>query len=137
MMKVTLDPDAKMPTRAHETDAGLDLYSRDDWYLGPWESKTFDTGVHVELPPGTGGLLVAKSGLNITRDLTSTGLIDETYTGSLAIKLYNQGSNGYMIRKGDKISQLVIFPVLRPELELVDKLEETGRGNNGFGSTGR
>lgn len=137
-MKVMLDsPDTKMPTRAHSTDAGLDLYAKEEQVILEGGSAVFDTGVHVELPPGTFGQLLSKSGLNVLYNIVSCGgTIDEGYTGSIRVKLYNLGKKPYLIRKGQKICQLVIMPCLKPELELVDELEETDRGNNGFGSTG-
>lgn len=136
-MKVMLDEGAKMPTRAHGTDGGLDLYAREGEVILAGCSHVFDTGVHVEIPKGYAGLLVSKSGLNVNHGLTSTGLIDSGYTGSIAVKLFNQSNKTYIVQPGDKISQLVIFPVETPILELVDSLEETDRGDSGFGSTGR
>lgn len=138
-MKIKLEPWAIMPTRAHDTDAGLDLYAAEDQVVPAHGSATFDTGVHVQLPPFTAGMLKSKSGLNVKWNITSDGVIDVGYTGSICVKLYNHGYDNFEIRKGDKISQLVIVPVVIPpdELELVDELEETERGNNGFGSSGR
>lgn len=136
-MKIMIDNGAYMPTRAHSTDAGLDLYAKEGQIVPAKESATFDTGVHVQLPPGTAGLLVSKSGLNVKHDITSTGLIDEGYTGSIKVKLYNHGGYDYRVEAGDKISQLVILPVCSPELEVVESLEDTERGVGGFGSTGR
>ena len=136
-MKIKLDAGAYMPTRAHGTDAGLDLYATEKQIVCAKESATFDTGVHIELPPNTVGFLKSKSGLNVNHGLTSEGVIDVGYTGSIVVKLYNNSGYDYTINKGDKISQLVILPILTPELELVDSLEETERGANGFGSTGR
>lgn len=127
-----------MPTRAHEFDAGLDLYSADnDVYISPRNSELFDTGVHIQLPKNTVGFLKSKSGLNVNHSLTSEGVIDCGYTGSIVVKLYNHSDRSYRVRKGDKISQLVILPCLLPELEVVDSLEDTERGTDGFGSTGR
>lgn len=136
-MKVKLDEKAIMPTRAHSTDAGLDIYSPEKVSIPPKGSKTIDTGVHIELPKGTAGILKSRSGLNINHNIINTGVIDEGYTGSIAVKLYNHGDRWYKVKRGDKISQLLIVPILIPELEIVDKLDETDRGNNGFGSTGR
>lgn len=135
-MKVVLDAGAKMPTRAHETDAGLDLYAREKQIVPAKESAIFDTGVHIELPPNTVGMIKSKSGLNVKHGIVSEGVIDVGYTGSIVVKLYNHGGYDYVVNKGDKISQLVILPILTPELELVDELEATERGNGGFGSTG-
>lgn len=136
-MKVMIDEDAYIPTRAHDTDAGLDLRSPETVYLPAHSSRIIDTGVHVELPRGTAGLLVSKSGLNVKNGITSTGLIDEGYTGSIAVKLYNHSTVPYKIIRGDKISQLVIVPVLYEDIEIVGELSETERGVRGFGSTGK
>lgn len=155
-MKIMLDKGAKMPTRAHPWDAGLDLYAPEDFYVPHTAtvtkydhlemmpfiettigSDTIDTGVHVEIPEGYVGFIMSKSGLNVNHGLTATGVIDSHYTGSICVKLYNHTSKGYRFKAGDKIAQLVILPCLLPELELVDRLEETDRGENGFGSTGR
>lgn len=136
-MKITLDEGAIMPQRAHKQDAGLDLFSREEKVILPGESAVFDTGVHVELPAGTFGKLESKSGLYIKYDIICAGgTLDEGYTGSIHVKLYNMGTKPYMVRKGQKIVQMVVIPILSPELELVDHLEETERGSNGFGSTG-
>jgi dUTP pyrophosphatase len=136
-MKIKLDNGAYMPTRAHETDAGLDLYAMETQVVPARGSAVFDTGVHIELPNGTVGMLKSKSGLNVNHGLTSEGVIDVGYTGSLCVKLYNNSHLPYAVNKGNKISQLVILPILTPTLELVDELGETERGNGGFGSTGR
>lgn len=82
-------------------------------------------------------MLKSKSGLNVKHDIVGEGVIDSGYTGSIRVKLYNHGSESYMIERGDKISQLVILPIITPELELADELEETERGANGFGSSGK
>lgn len=142
VMKVFLEEDAFAPTRAHQTDAGLDLRSRDgDFWLFPGQSYVFDTGVHIRLPKGTFGKIESKSGLNVNASVVSCGgVIDEGYIGSITVKLYNLGHESYHFKYGDKIAQLVIQPYLAPVLEEVDdlwKLGETDRGENGFGSSGR
>ena len=136
-IKIKLDEGARMPTRAHSTDAGLDIYARDEQIVPAKESAIFDTGVHIELPIGTVGMLKSKSGLNVKYGLTSEGVIDVGYTGSIVVKLYNHSGFDYRIKAGDKISQLVILPIITPTPYLVESLEETERGDNGFGSTGR
>lgn len=136
-MKIKLDPGSYMPEREHPTDAGLDLKTPKNFYLRPKDTVVVDTGVHVQLPHGTCGLMVAKSGLNIKSDILSTGLIDEGYTGSIRVKLYNHGAEPYVFNAGDKISQLVVLPVLYEPVEVVDELDGTERGDNGFGSSGR
>jgi dUTP pyrophosphatase len=97
----------------------------------------FRTGVHVQLPRGTAGLLVSKSGLNVRHDITSTGLIDEGYEGEIIVKLHNAGDRDYTVHAGDRISQMVIIPVLYVPVEIVDEIEGGERGNAGFGSSGR
>lgn len=135
-MKIKLDRNAKMPTRAHEFDAGLDIYARESQVIFAHSSAVFDTGVHIEIPAGYVGFLKSKSGLNVKHGITSEGVIDCGYTGSIKVKLYNNGEFFYTVEKGDKISQLVILPVLLPDLELVEELDETERGDKGFGSSG-
>lgn len=136
-MKVVLDKGAYMPERAHKTDAGLDLKTPIPFSLSYGDSIVIDTGVHVELPPGTVGMLKSKSGLNVRHGITCEGVIDEGYTGSIRAKLYNNGFDTVTFKAGDKITQLVILPVITPKIEIVEGLEETERGANGFGSTGR
>lgn len=137
-MKVMLDPGAKVPVRAHDTDAGLDIMAMRDMLVPAHGSAVFDTGVHVELPDGCAGVLISKSGLNVKNDINSTGLIDQSYRGSIRVKLYNHGETSYLVRAGDKISQLMVVPVRYEPVEIVDHLDmDTDRGTGGFGSTGR
>ena len=136
-MYISLDPGAFPPTRAHATDAGLDIKSPVKALVRAHDSLVIRTGVHVELPLETAGLLVSKSGLMTNHDITSTGLIDEGYDGEIVVKLFNHGDEDYEIRVGDKISQLVVLPVLYPEVVIVPHLVNGGpRGSQGFGSTG-
>ena len=136
-MFVALEPGAFPPTRAHATDAGLDIKSPVKALVRAHESLVIRTGVHVELPLNTAGLIVSKSGLMTNHDITSTGLIDEGYDGEIVVKLFNHGDEDYQIRVGDKISQLVVLPVLYPEVVIVPHLANGGpRGSSGFGSTG-
>ena len=136
-MKIKLDKGAYMPERAHSTDAGADLRAPHDATVMPKGSVVIDTGVHIELPPNTVGMLKSKSGLNVKHGITSEGVIDVGYTGSVAVKLYNHSNKPYEVKAGDKISQLVVMPILIPTFELVEELEETERGEKGFGSSGR
>lgn len=136
-MKVKLDEGAYLPKRAYPTDAGLDIRSRETKVVSAHGSAVFNTGVHIELPPNTTGFLKSKSGLNTNHGITSEGVIDVGYTGSIRVKLYNNSDKDYTVSEGDKITQLVVLPIELPEIELVEELEEQERGNNGFGSTGR
>ena len=127
-----------MPTRAHETDAGLDLRTPKEKIVFPNESVSIDTGIHIELPHGYYGKIESKSGLNVKHNIVSCGgVIDEGYTGAIVVKLYNFGDDIYVFNEGDKVAQLVIQPYSAPNMELVDSLEDTERGENGFGSTGK
>ena len=136
-MRFIVDEGAFVPTRAHKADAGLDLYAMEDKIVPLKGSAVFDTGVHVELPEGTVGFLKSKSGLNVKYGITSEGVIDSGYTGSIRVKLYNNTTQHYHVRRGDKISQLVILPILTPDVEVAEEFSETDRGDNGFGSSGR
>lgn len=135
-MKVKLDKGAYMPTRAHKTDAGLDLYSPINTTIYPDDSVCIDTGVHLEIPEGYVGDIKSKSGLMVNEDIVTDGTVDCGYTGSIRVKLFNHGMTEVRIVKGQKIAQIVIKKIITPELELVDELGETERGDNGFGSTG-
>ena len=143
-LKVYLDEGAKMPSRAHGTDAGLDIYAPYPILLYAGSLVEIDTGVHLEIPVGYCGLLKSKSGLNVRHGITGEGVIDHGYTGSICVKLYNNSKDEdmYFFEKGDKLIQLLIVPVETPELELVESIadlygEETDRGDNGFGSSGK
>lgn len=136
-MNIMLDEKALMPTRGHATDAGLDLLSPIDTVVPAKGSITIDTGVHIELPPNTAGFLKSKSGMNVKYGITSEGVIDVGYTGSIAVKLYNHSNIDYAVSRGDKISQLVVMKIAIPTLDVVESFEKTERGDNGFGSTGK
>lgn len=136
-MNIMLDSGAFMPERAHSTDAGADLRSRETKTIPAHGSATFDTGVHIALPPKTVGLLKSKSGLNVKKNIISTGVIDEEYTGSIVVKVYNLGDTDVTIQRGDKITQLLVMPVNYVRFQQVDALDDTERGSAGFGSTGK
>ncbi len=135
---VKLDEGAKMPTKAHDTDAGFDLYTPYEFTVKAGDSATVKTGVHMVIPRGWCGLVVSKSGLNTKNDIKTTGLVDSHYTGEIVIKVQNHGKDDYHFNKGDKVSQIVILPV--PDMVILDEVEDlpfTERGDNGFGSSGR
>ena len=137
-MNIYVETGAYVPVRAHRTDAGLDVRARYDRLVEAHGSALIHTGLHVELPHNTAGLLVSKSGLNVKHGITSTGLIDEGYTGEILVKLYNNSDEDYLVRAGDKISQLVVIPVLYEDIHFRDSLDEnTERGAKGFGSSGK
>lgn len=136
-IRVVLDEGAYMPEKAHEVDAGFDLRTPEAVKVGYLGSAVIDTGVHIEIPRGYVGFLKSKSGLNVKHSLQGEGVIDCGYTGSIRVKLYNSSSDTYIFNKGDKIIQLVILPIPEVELEQVERLDDTDRGEGGFGSTGR
>lgn len=139
-INVMLNKGAKAPQRAHEWDAGLDIFMPENFpsvEIRKRDNVTIDTGVHVEIPEGYVGLLKSKSGLNVKHDLTGEGVIDAGYTGSIAVKLYNNGDERYVFKPGDKIIQLLIVKCETPKVRIVDAFKETERGAAGFGSTGK
>ena len=137
-LKVKLDEGAFAPESAHEDDAGFDLRTPTDCFIPAGGFGIIDTGVHMAIPKGYVGFLKSKSGLNVRDNLTGEGVVDSGYTGSIVVKLYhNAGYGGKQFRRGDKIIQIVLLPILKPEIKLVDELEQTERGDNGFGSSGR
>ena len=133
----SLDAGAKTPTKAHLLDAGFDLYSKETKTVHKSSYTIFDTGVHIQIPEGMVGFLKSKSGLNVKHNIQSEGVIDSGYTGSIIVKLYNHGDKDYVVNCGDKITQLVLLPIPSITLNKVQKLEETERGDNGFGSSGK
>ena len=136
-MKIKLDRGAFVPVRAHDTDAGADLRSPIDTVVPARGSRVIDTGVHIQLPHGYVGMLKSKSGLNVRHGITSEGVIDEGYTGAIKVKLYNHGDEPYKIERYDKITQLVIVPCEYADFDVADKLDDSERGCEGFGSTGK
>lgn len=137
MMEIKLDYGAFPPKRAHSTDAGLDLRSPESVYIEAWQSVTIRTGVHIKLPPNTYGRIASKSGLMVHHGIRTDGTIDEPYRGEICVCLFNESDAGYYIEKGDKIAQLIVQPCEYVDVNVVDVLDETDRGDGGFGSTGK
>lgn len=137
-IKVVLEKDAYMPEKAHDVDAGFDLRSREEITIHGNSYYLFDTGVRMEIPKGYVGFLKSKSGLNVKHGIVEEGgVIDCGYTGTIGVKLYNESKTDYHINIGDKITQIVILPIPEVELERVDSLEDTERGEGAYGSTGK
>jgi dUTP pyrophosphatase len=134
---VVLDEGATLPVRAHDTDAGADICCREGFVVPAHNSVEIDTGVHVQLPRGMGGVLKSKSGLNVNHCITTGGLIDEGYTGKVRVRVYNNGDYDYEFAAGDKVTQLVVVPVIYPTYVEVGEITGGERGDAGFGSTGR
>lgn len=139
-MRIALDSGAFKPTKAHEADGGYDLYAPADATVYNVRGTIINTGVHIEIPAGYVGLIKSRSGLNIRQNIICEGVIDSGYTGSIVVKLRlmtDLQHEWVRINRGDRIAQLVIVPCFSEELEVVDELEDTDRGANGFGSSGR
>jgi dUTP pyrophosphatase len=132
---------AVLPTRAHDGDAGLDLYACEVAHIGPGERWSVGTGVGVQIPDGHAGLVLPRSGL--ARDhgislVNSPGLIDSGYRGELRVLLLNNDpAETFRIAVGDRIAQLLLVPISLADPTEVDALTETVRGRGGFGSSGR
>lgn len=135
-LKIKLENYALEPLRAHSTDAGLDLRSPVDVWIHPGEHLKIDTGVRMAIPDGYVGLITSKSGLML-HGITSRGTLDSMYRGTIGAVLYNHSNEGYAVHKGDKICQVVILPIELPDIEYVPELNDTERGDGGFGSSGR
>ncbi len=135
-----LDPAAALPAAAHPGDAGLDLAAAVDVEVGPGERATVPTGVAVAIPDGYAGLVLPRSGLASRHGLTlanAPGLIDAGYRGEVICAVVNLDRElPFVIRRGDRIGQLVIVAVSAVEPTWVNELPESSRGEGGFGSTG-
>lgn len=136
-MKVKkLHPDALLPRRAHPTDSGADLFALQRTVLPPRAVTNVRTGVAVELPDGTSGIIWGKSSVESKGIKTMAGLVDAPYRGELLICMYNLNDTEFVFETGQKVAQLVVLPTLYPEFEEADELSGTARGAGGFGSTG-
>jgi dUTP diphosphatase len=136
-----LQDDAKLPSRAHEGDAGLDLYACEAAHIGPGERWSVGTGVAVEIPEGYAGLVLPRSGLAKKHGIAlvnSPGLIDAGYRGEIRVLLLNTDpAETFRVEPGDRIAQLVIAPIALAEPVEATALADSVRGDGGFGSSGR
>jgi dUTP pyrophosphatase len=136
-----LNENAVLPTRAHEGDAGLDLYACESAHIGPGERWSVGTGVAVEIPDGHAGLVLPRSGLAKKSGIAlvnSPGLIDSGYRGEIRVLLLNTDpADLFRVDPGDRIAQLVIAPIVLAEPIEREALAESSRGEGGFGSSGR
>lgn len=136
-IKVKLDDGATLPVRAHDTDAGADICCVEDFIVPAHGSVNIGTGVHVQLPENTVGMVKSKSGLNVKSCITVEGVIDEGYSGEIRLRVYNHGEYDYAFVAGDKVTQLVVMPVTYPTYVEVAEIDAGERGDAGFGSSGR
>lgn len=128
------------PTRAHPSDAGLDLKAAENALLFPGDRQAVDTGVSMEIPDGYVGLVCARSGNAARRGIgivNGVGVIDAGYRGPINAILINHGRGNVTVKRGDRIAQLLIVPIETPSVEIVDSLSDSERGVDGLGSTGR
>lgn len=128
-----------IPTRAHDLDAGLDLYANATVTIGSRRNVLVPTGIAIGLPHGTVGLVHPRSGLaakHMVTVLNAPGVVDEGYTGEVLVNLINHGRAPYRVQAGERIAQLLIQQVEHPIIQLVDHLTPTQRGLAGHGSTG-
>lgn len=132
-----LSPEAQKPAKAHPDDAAFDVFSAQAGTVEPKKWLEFRTGVSMQLPQGFYGKFASRSGLMFKHDVHAFhGTIDNGYRGEMAIRLFNYGDSPFRVNVGDRIAQLVILPYGVFDGEVVDELDTTERGTNGFGSTG-
>jgi dUTP pyrophosphatase len=136
-----LKDEATLPARAHEGDAGLDLYACEPAHIGPGERWSVGTGIAVEIPDGHAGLVLPRSGLAKKHGIAlvnAPGLIDSGYRGEVRVLLLNTDpAETFRVEAGDRIAQLVIAPIALAEPVETDSLAASARGDGGFGSSGR
>ncbi len=131
-----LDPNAKLPLRAHATDSGADLFALTRTVLPPRAITHVHTGVCVELPEQTSGVIWGKSSVESKGIKAMAGLVDAPYRGELIVCMYNLNETEFVFEAGQKVAQLVVLPTLYPSFEEAAELSDTTRGSGGFGSTG-
>ena len=136
-MKVKkLDPRARLPLRAHPTDSGADLFALERTVLPARGVVKVRTGVAVELPENTSGIIWGKSSVESRGIKAMAGLVDAPYRGELLVCMYNLNDTECVFEAGQKVAQLVVLPTLYPSFEEAEELSDTSRGSGGFGSTG-
>jgi dUTP pyrophosphatase len=131
-----IHPEAKLPSYGHKGDAGLDLFSCADYVLGAGEVKAIQTGIKVAIPRGYVGLIWDKSGISLKGVHKLAGVVDAGYRGEVQVVMINLGNTPYEIKKGMKIAQMLIQPINEVEVIEAEDLDDTLRGEDGFGSTG-
>ena len=132
-----LHPDAKVPVRFHDNDAGIDLHSCEDVTLEAGRGHVTSTGIAVAVPDGFVGMIADRSSMARRGIKTAGGIIDPGYRGEVGVVLWNISKSTIRLRKGDRIAQLLLIPIATPKVTEVKSLDDTKRGSGGFGSTGR
>jgi dUTP pyrophosphatase len=139
-LPIQLSEGATLPSYQTAGAAGLDICSAESFELNPMERKLVSTGIRLAIPEGYEGQVRPRSGLAVRHGISmvnTPGTIDSDYRGELKLILINFGADAVQFSRGDRIGQLVICPVVRAKLKVVDELEGTKRGEGGFGSTGK
>lgn len=139
-MFYALEENAYRPIRAHWDDAGIDMRTPEHFVLRAHEQKVIDLGVHVQIPLGAFGKMESKSGLMVNHGIICMGgVVDSGFRGTIKVRMYNTSDKDYTFEAGDKLVQMVLMPVRLDDLIEVSCLDESqsGRGDSGFGSTGR
>ncbi len=131
-----IHPEAKLPVYGHPGDAGLDLFSVADHDLGPGEVFAVPTGIQTAIPQGHVGLVWDKSGISLKGVHRLAGVVDAGYRGEIQVVLINLGRETFQVKKGMKVAQMLIQAVASVTVEEADSLDDTSRGEGGFGSTG-
>lgn len=137
-MKVKpLSPRAQIPARKSDQAAGYDIFSSEKCFVDPGNRKLVSTDISLAIPEGYYGRVAPRSGLAVKHGIdVGAGVIDSDYRGEVKILICNNSDKRFFIEQGDRIAQLIITKIFLPELEVVDNLDETARGSDGFGSTG-
>ncbi len=128
--------DSQAPTRGSDEAAGYDLYSYESETVVPKQIKLIDTGISIRVPEGTYGRIAPRSSVSKRGILINAGVIDRDYRGPVKVMVHNLSNNSYIIKKNDRIAQLILEKIKTPPVELVEELDDTIRGEGGFGSTG-
>ena len=132
-----VSPEAVLPTRAHAGDAGMDLYGLEDVILGARQGKMARTGIAMAIPHGFVGMIADRSSLGKKGVKTAGGIVDAGYRGEVQVILWNLTDTEIRLAKGERIAQMLIYPIAAPAVVEVKSLDETKRGAGGFGSTGK
>jgi dUTP pyrophosphatase len=129
--------DAKLPCYGHVGDAGLDLFSVMECVLKGGEARAISTGIQVAIPDGYVGLIWDKSGISLKNVHRLAGVVDAGYRGEIKVVMTNLSTEAFPIEKGMKIAQMLIQPVIKVKVVDSEVLDDTSRGENGFGNTGK
>ena len=132
-----MHPEATLPTRAHPDDAGMDLYALEDAHLPPFEGKLVRTGIAFAIAQGFVGMIADRSSMAKKGVKTAGGIIDAGYRGEVMVVLRNITAQEIVLKRGERIAQMLILPIATPAVVEAQELDSTARGAGGFGSTGK